>query len=146
MNTGTSFRLRPEEKIARLNTYNGEKLVSSEFVRVPEQWEQWMGPYDDLIPFAVGSNQEIVEIDEGDEISLWCITVPKEVELTDKDSSVKFTLHSRIIRQTLQGRCMMLNEQQGRQMIQDTFNHNSEETLACFYGPRWREIEVMQVP
>lgn len=47
---------------AYLKTYCGETLVDTELVNLPGDYDG--DPYGDTVPFSVGSNQELVVIDE----------------------------------------------------------------------------------
>lgn len=57
-------RLRGRTQFAWLNTYNPDTKVSRELVEIPAAWQNSKhGPYHDMIPFTVGSNQGIEEVD-----------------------------------------------------------------------------------
>ena len=43
--------------LALLNSYEGETLVNSEVVELPDNYDG--DPYGDTVPFSVGSNQTI---------------------------------------------------------------------------------------
>ena len=47
---------------AYLKTYHADTLVDAELVDLPEDYDG--NPYGDTVPFSVGSNQELVVIDE----------------------------------------------------------------------------------
>ena len=47
-----------------LISYNGDKgIMAIEEKLVSEDWESYMGPYSKLVPFAVGSNQELIDME-----------------------------------------------------------------------------------
>ncbi len=56
--------LEPGKKLAAMVTYLGEKVIRREPVQVEEDHVFLAGPYQDTVPFSVGSNQQIVEMDE----------------------------------------------------------------------------------
>jgi hypothetical protein len=51
-------------KEAILVTCDKESILEEQICYVKEDWHQYMGPYCDLVPFSVGSNQYIEELDE----------------------------------------------------------------------------------
>jgi hypothetical protein len=50
---------------AILRTYHNEHSATDRVVEIDDNHEFYNGPYQDTVPFAVGSNQAILPIEDG---------------------------------------------------------------------------------
>ena len=73
-----------EKPRARLITYQGETIVQSNIVEILPGHDFSAGPYQDTIPFSVGSNQTIQPVEESELefYDAWIASIPEEVRDT----------------------------------------------------------------
>lgn len=131
------------KKIALLKTYNHEGNVdSSRFVRVSPEWHQYMGSYCDEIPFAVGSNQAVVEIEESEIIFLWFMTIYTKV-VDCMDGKPQFF---RVLCQTAQGDAAFLSEEEARLAVKSIRENVNKEDRRRIYGERFATLRADRIP